>query len=297
LLRVLAPKVRGGWLLDRLTRADPLDCFVMFASAAGVLGSAGQSNYAAANAVLDQLAQERRNRGLCALSIDWGAWADVGMAAGRGLSERLAASGMDGLTPVEGITAFERLLQAGPAQVGVLRMDWERYAAQAGVTVPRPFLENVLSVDRQRSASATSVQVRPEDLCRQFQDAPPLRRRPMVARFVNDFALRVLGMASGKPVDPSMPLGDLGLDSLLAVELRNTLSAAVGQSLPVTLLFDYPTIDAISDYLFNDVLHLAEDDQRVSNDSEAIADLVGSVEELSDDDVDRALAARRGIDA
>jgi acyl transferase domain-containing protein/NADPH:quinone reductase-like Zn-dependent oxidoreductase/NAD(P)-dependent dehydrogenase (short-subunit alcohol dehydrogenase family) len=297
LLRVLAPKVRGGWLLDRLTRADPLDCFVMFASAAGVLGSAGQSNYAAANAVLDQLAQERRNRGLCALSIDWGAWADVGMAAGRGLSERLAASGMDGLTPVEGITAFERLLQAGPAQVGVLRMDWERYAAQAGVTVPRPFLENVLSVDRQRSASATSVQVRPEDLCRQFQDAPPLRRRPMVARFVNDFALRVLGMASGKPVDPSMPLGDLGLDSLLAVELRNTLSAAVGQSLPVTLLFDYPTIDAISDYLFNDVLQLAEDDQRVSNDSEAIADLVGSVEELSDDDVDRALAARRGIDA
>ena len=117
LLRVLAPKVRGGWLLDRLTRVDPLDCFVMFASAAGVLGSAGQSNYAAANAVLDQLAQERRNRGLCALSIDWGAWADTGMAADRGLGERLAASGLNALTPAEGIAALERLLQ-GRADAG-----------------------------------------------------------------------------------------------------------------------------------------------------------------------------------
>jgi acyl transferase domain-containing protein/NADPH:quinone reductase-like Zn-dependent oxidoreductase/NAD(P)-dependent dehydrogenase (short-subunit alcohol dehydrogenase family) len=294
LLRVLAPKVRGGWLLDRLTRADPLDCFVLFASAAGVLGSPGQSNYAAANAVLDQLAQERRNRGLCALSIDWGAWADVGMAAERALAERLAASGLDALTPVEGIAALERLLQGGAAQVSVLRMDWQRYAAQSGAAASRSFLADILGVDGQRSASATSVPVPAGDLRRQFEDAPPLRRRSTVARFVNDCALLVLGMASGKPIDPSMPLGDLGLDSLLAVELRNTLSAAVGQSLSATLLFDYPTIDAISDYFVNDILRLAEDDGRVPNDTETIAefDLVGSVEELSDDDVDRALAAR-----
>jgi myxalamid-type polyketide synthase MxaC len=290
---VLAPKVRGCWLLDRLTRADPLDCFVMFASAAGVLGSAGQSNYAAANAVLDQLAQERRNRGLCGLSIDWGAWADIGMAAERGLGERLAASGLDALTPVEGIAALERLLQGGAAQVSVLRMDWERYAAQSA---SRPFLNDVLGADGQRPASATSVAVPTEDLCRQFNDAPKLRRRPMVAKFVNDCALRILGMTSGKPIDPSMPLGELGLDSLLAVELRNTLSAAVGQSLPATLLFDHPTIDAISDYFVSDILQPAEDDQQVQDDVETIPefDLVGAVEGLSDDEVDQVLAARRG---
>jgi acyl transferase domain-containing protein/NADPH:quinone reductase-like Zn-dependent oxidoreductase/NAD(P)-dependent dehydrogenase (short-subunit alcohol dehydrogenase family) len=297
-LRVLAPKVRGGWLLDRLTRADPLDCFVMFASAAGMLGSAGQSNYAAANAVLDQLAHERRNRGLCALSIDWGAWADVGMAAERNLGERLAASGLNTLTPVEGLGALERLLQADATQVSVLRMDWRRYVARLGAAAPRQFLEDVLGAHGQRSASVTSVPVPAGVLCRQFKDAPPLRRRSTVARFVNNCALRVLGTASGKPVDPSIPLGELGLDSLLAVELRNTLSAAVGQLLPVTLLFDYPTIDAISDYLLNHILQLAEDDHHVANHTGPVAEfsLVGSVEGLSDDEVDRVLAARRGND-
>jgi NADPH:quinone reductase-like Zn-dependent oxidoreductase len=297
-LRVLAPKVRGGWLLDRLTRADPLDCFVMFASAAGMLGSAGQSNYAAANAVLDQLAHERRNRGLCALSIDWGAWADVGMAAERNLGERLAASGLNTLTPVEGLGALERLLQADATQVSVLRMDWRRYVARLGAAAPRQFLEDVLGAHGQRSASVTSVPVPAGVLCGQFKDAPPLRRRSTVARFVNNCALRVLGTASGKPVDPSIPLGELGLDSLLAVELRNTLSAAVGQLLPVTLLFDYPTIDAISDYLLNHILQLAEDDHHVANHTGPVAEfsLVGSVEGLSDDEVDRVLAARRGND-
>ena len=294
--RVLAPKVRGGWLLDRLTRADPLDCFVMFASAAGMLGSAGQSNYAAANAVLDQLAQERRNRGLCALTIDWGAWADVGIAAERGLDRRLAASGLNALTPMEGIAALERLLQGDAAQVGVLRMDWQRYAAQSGITAPRPFLEDVLGTER--PASATSVPTSAGDLRRQFKDAPPLRRRSTVAKFVNTCALQILGMASEKPIDPSIPLGELGLDSLLAVELRNTLSAAVGQSLPVTLLFDYPTIDAISDYFVNHILELADDGQQVPNDMETTAEFnfVGSVEALSDDEVEQMLAARRGDD-
>jgi acyl carrier protein len=270
----------------------------MFASAAGVLGSAGQSNYAAANAVIDQLAQERWNRGLCGLSIDWGAWADVGMAAERGLGERLAASGLDALTPVEGIAALERLLQGGAAQVSVLRMDWQRYAAHSGTAASRPFLKDVLGVDGQRPALAISIAGPAEDLCRQFNDAPKLRRRSMVARFVNDCALRILGMASGKPIDPSMPLGELGLDSLLAVELRNTLSAAVGQSLPATLLFDYPTIDTISDYFVNDIFQAAEDDQQVQDGVETIAefDLVGAVEGLSDDEVDQVFAARRGND-
>ena len=299
LLRVLAPKVRGGWLLDRLTRTDPLDCFVMFASAAGMLGSAGQSTYAAANAVLDQLAEERRNRGLCALSIDWGAWADVGMAAERGLGGRLAASGLGALTPVEGIAALERLLPGDAAQVSVLRMDWQRYAARSGTAVaPRPFLDDVLGADGQRLAPARSVPMPAGDLWRQFKDAPSPRRRSTVARFVNDCALRILGMASGKPVDPSMPLGELGLDSLLAIELRNTLSAAVGISLPATLLFDYPTIDAISDYFINDIMPLTDDGQQAPSVTETIAafDLVGSVEGLSDDEVDQLLAARGGND-
>jgi acyl transferase domain-containing protein len=296
LVRVLAPKVRGGWLLDRLTRVDPLDCFVMFASAAGVLGSAGQSNYAAANAVLDQLAQERRNRGLCALSIDWGAWAGAGMAADRGLGDRLAASGLNALTPAEGIAAFERLLEGGAPQVSVLRMDWPRYAAQSGGTGARPFLMDVLRTEARRETQETSVSVAAADLRRQVEGAPARRRRSIIASFVNDCTLHILGMATGRPIDPSIPLGELGLDSLLAVELRNTLSMAVGHPLPATLLFDYPTIDSLTDHFVIDILRIAGDDGQVSGDAEPIAefDLVGSVEGLSDDEVDQLLAARIG---
>ena len=139
------------------------------------------------------------------------------MSVWRPSGERLAASGLNALTPVEGVAALERLLRGDLAQVSVLRMDWQRYVARLGAAAPRQFLEDVLGTDGQRSASATSVLVPAGDLCRQFKEAPPLRRRSTVARFVNDCALRILGMASGKPVDPSIPLGELGLDSLLAV--------------------------------------------------------------------------------
>jgi acyl carrier protein len=173
-------------------------------------------------------------------------------------------------------------------------MDWQRYAAQFDSAAPRPFLTDVLGADGRRSASAASVPVLAGDLCKLFADAPPPRRRSTVARFVNDRALRILGMASGRSIDPSVPLGELGLDSLLAVELRNTLSAAVGQSLPATLLFDYPTIDSMTDFFINDILLLAEADRLLPVDAETIGgfDLVGSVEGLSDDEVDQLLAAR-----
>jgi acyl transferase domain-containing protein/NAD(P)-dependent dehydrogenase (short-subunit alcohol dehydrogenase family) len=290
LARVLAPKVNGAWLLDRLTRVDPLDHFIMFASAAGVLGSTGQSNYAAANAVLDQLALERRNGGLCALSIDWGAWAGAGMAANPGLRERLAGSGLGALTPAEGITALERLLQSGAAQASVLRMDWLHYAQHTGGA--RPFLADVLGAEDRRAALGANIPAPAEDLRRLLHDAPRGRRRSIVARFVNDCTLRILGMPAAKPIDPLAPLGDLGLDSLLAVELRNTMSAAVEQPLPATLLFDYPTVDAITDHLVSNILRLEEDDRQAASDVELIDDLVGSVEGLSDDEVDQLLAAR-----
>ena len=111
--RVLAPKLRGAWLLDRLTRSDPLDLFVLFSSISGVLGAPGQANHAAANAILDLLAHARRERGLCATSIDWGVWADIGAAAERGLTGRLNASGLRAMTPAQGLQALERVLRDG----------------------------------------------------------------------------------------------------------------------------------------------------------------------------------------
>jgi acyl carrier protein len=198
--------------------------------------------------------------------------------------------------PAEGIAALETLLESGATQVSVLRMDWPRYVAQSAGAGPRAFLTDVLGTEGRRQVQETSASVSTGDLRRQFEDAPAPRRRSVIAKFVNDCALRILGMATGKAIDPSIPLGELGLDSLLAVELRNTLSSAVGQPLPATLLFDYPTIDSICDYFVSNVLRIAGDDELVSDEIETLVefDLVGSVEGLSDEEVDRLLATRIG---
>ena len=135
---------------------------------------------------------------------------------------------------------------------------------------------------------------RTENLREQLAEAPPARRRPLVATFVRERALRALGVNPSKAVDPRTPLGEMGLDLLLSVELRNTLSSAIGQPLPATLLFDYPTIDALTDFLLKDKLDIAGDVEEVvtAPADTAPASMLDSIENLSDDEVDRLLTAR-----
>jgi acyl transferase domain-containing protein/acyl carrier protein len=292
--RVMAPKLRGARLLDRLTRVDPLDWFVLFSSAAGVLGSAGQANYAAANAALDQVAQERRERGLCAVSIAWGAWGEIGAAVARGLAERQAARGLHAFAPAEGFRALEHILASGATQLAVMAMDWRRYAGD-GAT---PFLSEILAAAPARPAGA-AVRAVAADLRQQLADAPAGRGRRLVAEFVGGHALRILGLEPARPLDPEAPLSEFGLDSLLAVELRNTLSAALSQPLPATLLFEYPTLDALTDFLLAALrpgtapaIEMTDQPKRSVAGAVAAPDLLGALEGLSDDEIDQMFAAR-----
>jgi acyl carrier protein len=291
---VFAPKVQGAWLLDRLTRSDPLDAFVLFSSVAAVLGSRGQANHSAANAFLDLLAHERQGRGLPGLSINWGAWTEVGAAADRSVAQRLAAQGIGALTPPQGLLALERLMGQRDAQAAVLPIDWQRYLQTLGRDTPPAFLAGVAGLPAAAAAPVKAGGVAPvADLRQQLQDAPPGRRRPLVAAFVRERALRALGVDPARAVDPRTPLGELGLDSLLAVELRNTLGSALGQSLSATLLFDYPTIDALTDYLLGNVLRSVQaDEPPVPAPADEPASMVGAIEDLSDEEVDRLLAQR-----
>lgn len=293
---VFAPKVRGALLLDKLTRADPLDLFVMFSSIAAVLGAPGQANYAAANAVLDLLAHERRRRGLCALSIDWGAWAEAGTAAERGLAEQLATRGVGALTPAQGILVLERLLQDDAVQAIAAPMDWQRFNERFGSGWTQALLADLFGNAANAPRAAESIAAQMPGLPEEFATAPVARRRQLAAKFVRELTLRTLGIDPLKAVDSVTPLSELGLDSLLAVELRNTLSSALGKPLPVTLLFDYPTIESLTEYLLLDVL-AAE----LAAPAEAAATNRGSspldiIEELSDDEVDRLLAARERLE-
>jgi NADP-dependent 3-hydroxy acid dehydrogenase YdfG/acyl carrier protein len=246
--RVFAPKVAGAWNLHEATRGLALDFFVLFSSAAAVLGTPGQGSYAAANAFLDALAYARRHAGLPAASISWSAWSGAGMAAG--LSERhhtLRQWGLRPIQPAEGLAVFDRVLSGGPAHLVVL-----------------PFATGQLASSSRRSSLLADVVAQPNEapqeneLIGALRLTPPRKRREtLTARLIQDVR-DVLVLEASFEVSVQRGLRDLGMDSLMAVELRNRLQASVGRALPATLAFDYPSIDAIATHLLRDVLALDE---------------------------------------
>jgi len=188
-----------------------------------------------------------------------------------------------------------------PAQAAVLAVDWRTYLTQ-GLRGGRNALLDELATgsvsEPNRSAPNVDVQPGQADVRARIAAAPAARQRGVLATFVRERALAVLGLDSARAIDPAMPLGDLGLDSLLAVELRNLLSTALALRLPATLLFDYPTIDALTGHLFAEISRELSTSRSaielpiVTSDSRATSTIVDSIAELSDEEVERQLAAR-----
>ncbi|EYF05471.1 Malonyl CoA-acyl carrier protein transacylase [Chondromyces apiculatus DSM 436] len=250
--RVLAPKMAGAHHLHAQTRDLPLDFFLMFSSAAALLGSPGQGSYAAANAFLDALAHHRRAAGLPALSINWGPWAGAGMAATAEARDqrRRIEQGIVDLAPVDALRRVEQLLAGDTAQAAVMRVTWSKYLDQFATGPVPPWVSDIA---RLQHATADAAQPPPKpkgsDVPRQLEAATPRRRQEIVRTLVEEQARRVLGIAPGAPFDPNRPLSELGLDSLAAVELRNALATALARALPATLIFDYPTVAALCGFL------------------------------------------------
>ena len=242
--RVMAPKMLGAWHLHRATRDLHLDLFVLFSSAFGALGSAGQAGYAAANAFLDRLAGHRRSLGLAGQAIAWGAWSGAGMAEARRerIAERLRAAGHGWLSPAQGLGALDRLAGQSMATAIVTVADWPMLASRL-TSVP-PFLDEVLPAvaDRTRDTGAT-------DLPARLRRAPAEEREAVLVGFLQDELRAVLRLA--EPPAPTVGFFDLGMDSLMAVELRNRLNAALSGAgkLSGTAVFDHPDIARLARHL------------------------------------------------
>ncbi|HLF25325.1 MAG TPA: SDR family NAD(P)-dependent oxidoreductase [Anaerolineae bacterium] len=305
---VMNPKVAGAWHLHALTQHAPLDFFMLFSSVASLLGSAGQGNHAAANAFLDALAHWRRAQGLPALSINWGAWSEVGAAARLGVDARVAAQGVGSIASEQGVHIVERLMQSSATQVGVMPIDWAMFAQQFAAGKVPPFLAELAATARPSAAGRPSTTTRQQpseasEWLRRFNETPPAKQRALTTDFVREQAGRVLGLDAAK-VNERMPLSELGLDSLMAVELRNRLGSglALTRKLPATLVFDYPTIEAIADYLLREALPHSEQPAPAAQDATPSAQANGtgaagvldSIEELSDEEVDRLFAEKMG---
>jgi microcystin synthetase protein McyG len=255
-LSVMSAKVVGSWILHKLTEKRTLDFFVLFSSAASLLGSRGQANHAAANAFLDGLAHYRKAKGLPALSINWGPWAQVGAAARHHQSDRITKGGRLVIAPEDGLEIFGRLLGTATPQVGVLpRAFWSEVVQKIAADDCRPFFARLMR-ETVRIKSSEFPNHREPKLLQELQNAPPSRQRYLLQNQVQEDIAKILGVQHVSSIAAHQPLSELGVDSLMAMELANRLSKVTGHSLSATLVFKHPTIEAIVDYLSRDVLSL-----------------------------------------
>ncbi|MEN8215014.1 MAG: type I polyketide synthase [Pseudomonadota bacterium] len=241
--KVMAPKVYGAWNLHQYTVHKELDFFVMFSSVASVLGNQGQSSYAAANAFLDGLAHYRKNHGLVATSINWGPFAQAGMAMSSTRSDRLSKQGFKPIQSEEGLAVLERILSTNATQVGAIACDWRKYVSQLTS-------EQALFANWQGEEHPT----KPADMLQKVAKARPDEKHTILLNFVAETAQQVVGIDTSDTLDIDKPLMELGMDSLMAVEIRNRLGKGLDASLPVSLLFNYPTVDEVVKYLEKEVI-------------------------------------------
>jgi len=236
---VMKSKVQGGWHLHALTADMPLDFFVTFSSSAALTGSAGQGNYVAANAFLDALCGFRQARGLPAMSIQWGIWSGVGMgmAVDESHHRRWASMGVSPISPDVGTRMLSQLMHGyGGAEVAAIPITRSRLPANLG-----PFF-NEIRTEAAKPAGASGA-----DILRRLENLPKAEKGKELLRFLSEQIVNVLALGSSFKIDPDRSLMDLGLDSLMAMELRNRLQSSLGVTVPVDELLQGKSLTQLAE--------------------------------------------------
>jgi phthiocerol/phenolphthiocerol synthesis type-I polyketide synthase C len=308
---VMAPKVDGAWNLHTLTRDVDVDFFVLFSSAASVLGSPGQAHYAAANSFLDALAWHRRAEGRSALSINWGPWAEVGLVTRPEQVRHLSRHGIEPMSVPDGVATLSQLLRADATQAAVLDIDWARWRSGLPQGVELALLADLVPV---HGESAAGDQRKPAaSLGDEVRQAAPPQRRQLLESYLRDQAAAKLGLAPERLAVES-PLNNLGVDSLIATELRTQIERDLGVAVPVIELLDGPSISTLAgrldgrlsdpgpalDPVDADIRPKPLPEMPAPDDSARWIDLLAKVPEVSDADVDRLLRellATREVDS
>ena len=242
---VLAPKAYGAWHLHELTQEQPLEFFVLFSSAASLLGSPGQGSHVAANTFLDALAQYRQALGRPGLSINWGAWSEVGAAAKRQADQQMQLRGVTAIAPDQGLHVFSELLaRQTAAQIGVVPIRWPQFFSQGLVDA---FFERF-------QQAAPAVRPPKADWRSRLQTLPERQRLNFLTTALQREVAQVLGRSANQLPDPRLGFFDMGMDSLMAVELKNRLDMQLGTTVSSTVIFEHPTIAALAKHLAEEVV-------------------------------------------
>jgi acyl carrier protein len=256
----------------------------MFSSAASVVGCAGQANYCAANAFLDALAHYRRSLGLPGLSINWGSWSSVGMAARLADRDRdrLAQQEITAIQPEQGLKVLEELLARDITQISVLPIDWSAFLKQLPNDEAFLFFKEVMP------ASEEKIQQQSEFL-QQLEAATTSDRNGLLIDCIRSHVAKILGIELPESIDIDRGLSELGMDSLSSVELRNKLQTSLQCTLPSTLIFDYPTIAAIADYLNKKILSPTSSKVERETKSEGRHSVITEIQQLSEEEAEAML--------
>ena len=300
--RVMAAKVGGAWNLHELTQDLPLDMFVLFSSAASLMGSPGQGNYASANAFLDALAHHRRGLKLPALSVNWGSWDEVGMAARLKESEgqRWQAAGIGWIGVDQGLATLERLMLDDRVQAAVLPIDWPKFFERIPSGSEPAWLMEIAAAAR---SGAPAEESGPPELLEKLQAVTPAERMELAVVGLRQQAARVLAMDDAHLPDPRRTLNELGFDSLTAVEFCNRLSRSIGQRVNPAVLFDYPTLESLAGHVLSDLLGMEtsaepsappgqQDLAPQDTAAQEVSNVLDDVESMSEEDMDALVTAQ-----
>lgn len=297
--RVFTSKVLGGWNLHRLTRHKTLDCFVLFSSWASILGSQGQANYSSANAFLDALAWRRRAAGLPGLSINWGAWAEIGLAASADVAEKLSRRGIGSFAPDTGLLALGRLMSQGRVQAAVTPFDLNKWR-QTGQAEQRStwfeLLDNIAAAVEKGPDSDEPAAALAEALLAAQGGKPRLL---IMEAFLKEQVAKTLRLPITR-IDPDRAFNSLGMDSLTALEFRNRIETGINATLSATLVWNYPTINKLIPFLF-DKMSISIDQQSETSQSsaadingdEALLDMLDEIENLPEKEVPKLLKGEK----
>ena len=285
----LRAKVHGSWVLHELSRNEPLDMFVLFSSGTTVFGAKGLAAYATANQFLGALSWHRAALGMPATCVDWGAWSEIRLLGreGHGETQRLGFRTMDDARAFEILTG---LVNERVPQCLVADLDWAQAGEAYQALGARPFLEAMVAAVPPVHANEAPIEARSLALRAELATLVPRERRERMARVVRRELARVLGLAGPEPVDDAKGFFDLGLDSLMAVQMRRRLSALVDQPLPTSLTFNYPTVTALAGHLL-ELLELDAPPAATASASAPAPDVASALDDLADSDVHALLIA------
>ena len=278
---VLKPKVTGGWILHKLTAEMELDFLIFFSSMSSVLGSVDLAHYAAANQFLDALAHRRHALGLPALSINWGPWAGAGMVTSE-IGNWFERLGVKPLASDLALEALALLTQSESPQVTVAEIDWQTFKPIYESRRQRPLLEEIVI---QQEVAPQSQPAEPSSLTLELAAARESERKELLRAHINAEVASILGQDLSRLPLKGTGFFAMGMDSLMAMELKRRLESSLGCSLAPTLTFDYPTIDSLVDHILEKVLVLngnvhASEWLR----SQTVAQVLATVEDLSDEE-------------